>query len=316
MTDKARKQTDKKLYAIEKRIEKIYREAAEEMEEITRKYFERFQSQDEKKREKLEKGEITEQEYKQWRFGKLARGNQYKNMQKQLAERITRANELATAYINGNTADIYAINWNQVNNDVMKQGGVVAGIDFTLYDEATVKNLIENEPDLLPNYPKDRKVDKKTDWAWNRKQVTKSITSGILQGKHIMKIAKDIAEKVPELNMVGAIRSARTAATAAENAGRQDAADDLEKKGVILEKEWIATSDKRTRDSHRKADGQRVPNDKPFIVGGEKLMYPGDKSLGASGKNLYNCRCSSRRVVVGFKSTLTNEQKKKVKRVK
>ena len=32
--------------------------------------------------------------------------------------------------------------------------------------------------------------------------------------------------------------------------------------------------------------------DEPFIVGGEKLMFPGNKSLGASGWNLYNCRCS------------------------
>lgn len=32
----------------------------------------------------------------------------------------------------------------------------------------------------------------------------------------------------------------------------------------------------------------------PFKVGGEKLMFPGDTSCGASGWNIYNCRCGMR----------------------
>lgn len=313
MKDKARKQTDKKLLALEKRIAKIYKEASEEVKETAEKYFDSFKEQDEKQKEKLEDGEITEQQYKQWRLSKMVRGNRFKTLQKQLSERMTKANELAAAYMAGDMASIYSINWNYTTNDIKTQGGnIISGIDFTLYDEATVKNLIENEPDLLPT----PKVDRKEDLSWNRKQVTKSITSAILQGKSIPEIAKDIQKRIPEMNMAAAIRNARTAITAAENAGRQQAAEDLEKKGVILEKEWMATSDSRTRDSHRRADGQRVPNDEPFIVGGEKLMYPGDKKHGASGENIYNCRCSSRRVVVGFKSTLAEEQRKKIKRVK
>jgi len=35
-----------------------------------------------------------------------------------------------------------------------------------------------------------------------------------------------------------------------------------------------------------------VPLDKPFIVSGEPLMFPGDGSKGASPGNLINCRCS------------------------
>ena len=47
------------------------------------------------------------------------------------------------------------------------------------------------------------------------------------------------------------------------------------------------------------ADGKRVGVDEAFTVGGEKLMFPGDRSHGASGWNIYNCRCAVRCVIKG-----------------
>ena len=38
-------------------------------------------------------------------------------------------------------------------------------------------------------------------------------------------------------------------------------------------------------------------NDQPFVVGGERLMHPGDGSFGASAGNIVNCRCTSAGVV-------------------
>ena len=108
--------------------------------------------------------------------------------------------------------------------------------------------------------------------------------------------------RVTDMNRTSAVRAARTAVTEAENAGRQAAADELEKKGVIMGKRWVATHDSRTRDEHLEADGQIVENNKPFVVGGEELMFPGDKSLGASGWNLYNCRCTRVSEIIGFNS--------------
>ena len=113
------------------------------------------------------------------------------------------------------------------------------------------------------------------------------------------------------MNRTSAVRAARTAVTEAENAGRQAAADELEKKGVIMGKRWVATHDSRTRDEHLEADGQIVENGNPFVVGGEELMFPGDKSLGASGWNLYNCRCTRVAEIIGFKSILTEGQRKR-----
>ena len=60
--------------------------------------------------------------------------------------------------------------------------------------------------------------------------------------------------------------------------------------GIELEKRWLATLDSRTRHNHAAADGQTVAEDRPFIVGGHELMYPGDPS--GPGHEIYNCRCT------------------------
>jgi len=56
-------------------------------------------------------------------------------------------------------------------------------------------------------------------------------------------------------------------------------------------KEWVAIQDERTRITHSFAAGQRVALEQPFIVGGEKLKYPGDP-MGSAAETI-NCRCAS-----------------------
>ncbi len=51
---------------------------------------------------------------------------------------------------------------------------------------------------------------------------------------------------------------------------------------------WVSVLSGETRDAHAEADGQEVPIDMPFNVGGESIMYPGD----GSPENSINCRCS------------------------
>jgi predicted ABC-type ATPase len=65
-------------------------------------------------------------------------------------------------------------------------------------------------------------------------------------------------------------------------------------------KEWHNISDsdvrtpldKRSKFNHLLAE-QRVFSHEPFIVSGEKLMFPADTSLGASIGNVAECRCSA-----------------------
>jgi hypothetical protein len=55
-------------------------------------------------------------------------------------------------------------------------------------------------------------------------------------------------------------------------------------------KTWEATMDDRTRDSHAEANGQTVPVEHAFDVGGEQLEYPGDPQ--GSDAETANCRCT------------------------
>jgi len=61
----------------------------------------------------------------------------------------------------------------------------------------------------------------------------------------------------------------------------------------IFVKQWVSILDGKTRPWHARADGQRVGISEPFIVKGERLMYPGDTTFGVSLDNIINCRCSS-----------------------
>lgn len=54
---------------------------------------------------------------------------------------------------------------------------------------------------------------------------------------------------------------------------------------------WVSMMDERVRISHWNADGQTVPVNEPFIVGGYKMMFPLDDSLGAPITEIVNCRC-------------------------
>lgn len=314
--DYAHRMTDKELAKLEKRIFQLYKEAKEELDKTVSDYFAKFQKRDEEMKKlvgTIQNGkEWTEQDYINWRLAQIGRGKRFEALRDKIAERMTNANEVALALINGDMAKIYAMNRNYIV-DVIKDslGDALAGQNFIQWDEKTVKKLLLEQPDLMPYYPEYKALNRGIDLLWGKKQITACITSSILQGKSIKEIADDLQKRIPTMNRDSAIRAARTAATSAENGGRQDGADDLERRGVILAKEWVSVADNRTRHAHAEANGQIVENGEPFVVGGEKLMFPGDESMGASGWNLYNCRCSRISKVKGFKSVLTEEQRKR-----
>lgn len=79
---------------------------------------------------------------------------------------------------------------------------------------------------------------------------------------------------------------ARTETHTATGVGSESAAQAT---ALDLDKEWGATEDTRTRLAHAEADGQTVDKDADFVVGGERLRFPGDPR-GSAG-NIINCRC-------------------------
>lgn len=286
--DEAHRRTDQELSALEKRIAAEYKKAAQELTEKIDAYFARFQERDAAEREKLEAGEITQQQYTQWRLAQIGRGKRFEALRDRIAERMTRANEVSAAYINDRTPGIYSLNRNYAAYTIEQQVGRDVGFD--LWDEQTVKRLIVEQPDLMPYYPPKRAVKRGIDLEWGKRQITAQVTSGILQGESIKHISDRLQDNIPQMNRDSAVRAARTAVTGAQNAGRQDSYQQAEEMGIQVEKQWLATLDDRTRHDHAVADGQTVPKDEPFIVGGYPLMYPGDPS--GPGHEIYNCRCT------------------------
>lgn len=291
MADLGHKLTDKELAALEKRIRAVYETASKELQTEVDRYFSYFVERDKHQKGLLEAGKITEQQYKQWRLAQIGRGERLEALRDLMAERYTKANEIAIAYVNDATPGIYALNRNYTAYTIEQVHG---NVGFTLFNEQTVKRLIDEEPDVMPYYPEKRAVKRGIDLAYGKKQITASITSSILQGKSIGKMADDLQYRIKDMNRTSAIRAARTAATSAQNAGRQDTFEAAAKMGVQVRKRWVATKDKKTRTDHALVDGQTVDYDKPFIVGGEKMMFPGDGT--ASAGNVYNCRCTMRTV--------------------
>lgn len=290
MADKAHILTDEKLAQMEKRLSAIYSEAQADIQKKADKYFDQFKKADAEKQKLVEQGKLTDDEYKKWRQGKIMYGKRFTAMKEDISKQLLNVNQTATAYINGELPEVYALNYNALATSV----DGVGGYSFTLTDADTVKHLALTNKSLLPT----RKIDPAKDILWNMKKINSQVLQGIIQGESIPKISKRIMN-VQEMNKDAAIRSARTIVTGAENKGRLDSYKRAQADGIVLDKEWIATNDARTRDWHNELDGVVESVEEPFENAIGKIMFPGDPS--ASGANVYNCRCSMSAVVKGFK---------------
>ena len=286
--DEGHNLTEKELAKLERRIASVYGEAAKELQETVDNYFRQFEKRDAEMKELIgtvvNGKEWTERDYKQWRLNQIGRGERFKELQKRVAERYTEANQTAVSYVNDATPGIYSLNRNYAAYTIESVAGDVG---FDLWDEQTVKRLIKDEPDLMPYYPAKRALNRGIDLAYGKRQISACVTSSILQGKSIKGMADDLQTRIPTMNRTSAIRTARTAVTGAQNAGRIDSYTAAQKMGIKLKKEWLATLDGRTRHSHAMLDGEQVDNEKKFSNG---CMFPGDPNGPAA--EVYNCRCT------------------------
>ena len=130
-----------------------------------------------------------------------------------------------------------------------------------------------------------------------RKNMQAAISDGITNGQTNAETANDLFDICDDvygnMSTSRAILIARNETACSVNFGNHST---LSGEGVER-KEWMATMDERTRDDHANADGQIVDMDDDFIIGGEKLQYPGDPS--GSAEETISCRCSELPVGIG-----------------
>lgn len=295
MADKAHRLTDEKLEEMEKRLSAIYSRAEKEIGERWKEYLAEAQAEiDElqKAYDLAKKGGDAKEIRKAGKKLERAKRDRtlmdkrFKDLAETTAAQLANVNKTALAYVNGKLPEVYSINYNALSQSVDGVGGYT----FALIDADTVKNLATTDKSLLPY----KQLDEKADIRWNVKKMNAEVLQGILQGEPMDKIAGRLS-KVTGMNETAAIRNARAMVTGAENKGRQDSYSRAESDGIIIQKEWIATNDGRTRHSHAMLDGAIVDQDKKFDNG---LMFPGDPS--GRPEEVYNCRCTVAAKVIGF----------------
>ena len=116
--------------------------------------------------------------------------------------------------------------------------------------------------------------------------IMREISRGIAQSLSYQEIARNL-ENTTNVDFNKSLRIAKTEGHRIQSEATFNVQKRAKEKGAEIVKQWDATLDKRTRDSHVKVDGEIRELDKPFSNG---LMYPGDPNGGAS--EVVNCRCA------------------------
>lgn len=299
--DRARKATDNLLNQMEKRLSDIYKEA---QKDIASKWVDYM----EEANERIEPFEKAYQEAKERGDKEAARNlginlsreknritiqnDYYKDILDYTTEQLAHTNEKALEYVNDQMPKVYGINYNGTIDQIKTDAGRIGmPVSFNLLDERTIRNLVKTDKLDLPR----KQLEKYKDKAWNAKAINSQLLQGILQGETIPQMAARL-QNVTDMNEAAATRNARTMTTSAENSGRMDGMKAAEEKGLVYEKQWMATNDDRTRESHAEIDGESVPLDETFS---NKLQYPGDPE-GEPGE-VYNCRCTMVRKLIGVR---------------
>lgn len=290
--DKARQATDKKLKTMEKHLERTYSTATKELTEKWNKYMRRGEKRLKGLYEAFEKesNPIAKAEAKKVYQNAVKvytlENKWYKDMIAQTTKQLANVNQTALKYINGNMDLIYVMNYNEAENAIKDMG-----VHFDIINEDVVKRRIK-EGKIVSHK---KQLDIPKDRRWNAKKLNSSVLQGLIQGESMQEISKRIYPIV-DSNRASAIRNARTMVTQSENSGRLDSYKQLEDNGVILKKEWMATPDDRTRESHIDLDGEQQNINDEFSNG---LMYPADPNGDAS--EVWQCRCTMIVDIVGFK---------------
>ena len=286
--DPANTNVDALLGAYESRMRDMYAQAAEEMAQKQAKMMERFESELKDMRGRLASGQVSQDEFDAWLKSQNMTQKWYSDMVNSLSQDAVDADKKALDMLNGYVPSAYAEGMNYATYQIEEAASVNTG--FALYNKEAVARLVSqpNAP-LLPA----PKVDIPTDKAWNVEKLNAAISQSILQGEGIPDASRRLMS-VLGMSANAAMRTARTALTGAMNSGRLEAGRRAVEMGIELRKQWFATYDGRTRDSHRQIDRETVDIEKPFSNG---CMIPGDPA--GEPSEVYNCRCAMRYVIPG-----------------
>ena len=271
--DWAHRKADEVLDEIDERLAKEYAETQAQADKELEEYLDQFEDERKQKRQ-----ELATAAFAIWAFGKILSGRKWAKARDKIANIYVNGNQRSASVINGYTNGVFKQNYDFLSFVMGRKLGDVSR--FNPFNMDRLKELWkERELWRKANIyvPKDQR--------WHKQKIKSAVQKGIKNGESIDKITKRL-QNVGISDEVAARRTARTAVTGAQNAGRLQSCRDAIKKGINVEKIWMATNDNRVRPSHRALDGEHVPVEEEFSNG---LMYPGDAN--GAPEEYMNCRC-------------------------
>lgn len=166
-----------------------------------------------------------------------------------------------------------------------REGGILGLTSLQeRYVASARAELLSGDPALMRNYLTRGRRDRHFDAA-----VLKAIKSGNpLDAERVAKAVGRYSDRLLELR---GVTIGRTESMASLNRAAMEAHLQAVEKGNVraqdVRKIWVATKDKRTRDTHAAMNGEAVGLNDRFANG---LLYPGDPDGEAA--EVINCRCS------------------------
>lgn len=130
-----------------------------------------------------------------------------------------------------------------------------------------------------------------------RTPVANAIAQAWAEGRSVVQTVRMIEAAVNGIAPARATMLARTDLISLSNGANanvvgilNDAAREAGEDPPINSKTWLSSQDGRVRPTHQDADGQTVPVDQPYNVGGYDIAYPGDPD--GPDEEVINCRCT------------------------
>ena len=263
--NKLTKQSDKKETALNKALLKNYQTALKEIKKKMSTEFEKYSAD----------GVLT--------YNEMMKYNRLARLENEIKKEINELYKKNGQDIKLQLTEILEDNYYKIGFFIEKD--LKIDLNYTLLDKEAIKIILDNNISGQPY--KDRLLNSKNQMYFKAKE---QLTQGLILGESYPEMTKRL-NQVFQGDIKRTYRIVRTESNRIRNESRLKAYEKAEVEGVKGVKVWVATLDSRTRDSHRKLDGQEADKDGYFNFNGRKTKAP--SGFGVPELDI-NCRCTTR----------------------
>lgn len=281
MADKAHILTDKKLEEMERRLSAIYSASHKKIQSkmlkfakgIDGKASELLKAIKEAKTEAEQKA--AKNAYLQYFKKEVVKSKAFKDLSAEIALDLFNTNTQVSAYINSQTPEIYALNYNWINEQLAKD-----------IPDFVSQQITSKEADEYGDLTK-QTVSKSKDTKWNEGNIKKSVIVGATLLLGADAVMKRSSKLTVDKNRNSAYRQNIDMGGDAETKARYDGLLRSDAMGYKHTKIWRSAGDNRVRDSHAHLDGTEIDIDGTFSNGLKRPKDPNGRP-----EEVCNCRCT------------------------